>query len=430
MRGFARLLPFLFAGALSADPPVFVMATAAGYIPGATPRALQQHLIQPVIVAYDPDGNLYYGTTHQIWRLNPDGSTSLIAGNGSSDVNQLGDGGPATAASLIWVDGLAIDAQQNVYIADLSAYEIRKVTPAGIITRFAGTRAAPLYGAQSNASSTTAAQKVALSPGAMAIDSANLYVSDGSTSSVIAFTLDGRSSRIVAGNHGSQSAGDGGPAIGASLFYPATLALANGILYINEAGGARIRQVVFRNGVISTAVQLTSTFLTDNGNEGLAADTDGTLYLQRGHVITRLYPNTTTPQPWAGGGSSNPGDSGPALASTLLTPTSLAVNPVTHDLALADCSGNIIQIVDGSTGYIQTVAGAVHFAGDDGPAAMAIFNGLEGVVSDSQGNIYVADTGNNRIRKIDTTALSRQSRERASAATPATTARPPPRGSI
>src|SRR5581483_12438695 len=81
----------LLAARLSADPPNYVIATAAGYFPGATPNALQQRLVQPVIVAYDPNGNLYYGTNHQIWRLNPDATITLIAGNGSSDASHLGD---------------------------------------------------------------------------------------------------------------------------------------------------------------------------------------------------------------------------------------------------------------------------------------------------------------------------------------------------
>ena len=78
---------------------------------------------------------------------------------------------------------------------------------------------------------------------------------------------------------------------------------------------------------------------------------------------------------------------------------------MTHDLALADCKGNIVQTVDGASGAIRTVAGMVHFAGDNGPAASAIFNGLEGLVSDSMGNLYVVDAGNNRIRKIDTSGI-------------------------
>jgi uncharacterized protein (TIGR03437 family) len=405
MNIYARLLPLLLAGVLSADPPVYVMSTAAGYIPGATPIALQQHLIQPVVVAYDPNGNLYYGTRYQIWRFNPDWTDTLIAGSSATGSNPSGDGGLAASAALGWVAGLAVDAQQNVYIADLAAYQVRKVTAAGMIMPFAGTGAAPLDGEQSNASPATAALKVPLIPGPLAIDSINLYVSDSGTSSVVAFTLDGKGSKVIAGNHGNQSMGDGGPATAASLFYPGTLSLAAGILSINEAGGARIRQVNLRTGTISTLLQLASGYLTDNGNEGLASDSDGTVYVQRGNTATRLDPNTTTPQPWAGGGNANPGDPGPALAASLVNPESLAVNPVTHDIALADNAANIIQVVSRAAGAIQTYAGTVHFSGDFGPAALAIFDGMEGVVSDSQGNLYVADTGNNRIRKIDTTGI-------------------------
>jgi uncharacterized protein (TIGR03437 family) len=403
MRGYPGLFSLLLAGILSADPPPYVIATAAGYIPGATPISLQQHLIQPVVVAYDPYGNLYYGTSRQIWRLNPDWTVALVAGSGGNDTSHLGDGGPATAANMGWVGGLAIDAQENVYISDLGAYEIRKVTPAGTITRFAGTGAAPLYSAQSNAATGTPALKVALSPGALALDGSNLYVSDSSTFSVLAFTLDGRNCKVVAGNHGNATAGDGGLASNASLYYPGTLALANQVLYINENSGARLRQVNLRTGVISTFAQLTQSYV--NHNDGLAADSDGTVYLQSGKVITRISPNTTTPLTWAGGGSSSPGDPGPALEASLLTPKSLAVNPDTHEVALADFDGNIVQVVSATTGIIQTVAGLVHFAGDGGPAPLALFNGLEAVVSDAQGNLYVADVGNNRIRKIDTSGI-------------------------
>ena len=141
------------------------MATAAGLVPGDSSMAVQQHLVEPVVVAYDPYGNLYYGTYQQVWRLNPDGTDTLIAGNGSSNPSALGDGGPATSASLSWVGGLAIDAQQNVYISDFGALEIRKVTPQGTIQRFAGTGALPPYLAPSNAASGVAALKVPLNPG-------------------------------------------------------------------------------------------------------------------------------------------------------------------------------------------------------------------------------------------------------------------------
>jgi uncharacterized protein (TIGR03437 family) len=395
----------LCAASLFAGTPAYVMVTAAGFVPPDSSFALQQHLVQPVVVAYDPYGNLYYGSYHQIWRLNPDGTDTLVAGTGIGDLSHLGDGGLATAASLSWVGGLAIDAQQNVYISDFGAFEIRKVTPNGMIGRFAGTGALPAYLAPSNAASGITALKVPLNPGALAIDGANLYVSDVSTWSVLAFTLDGRNSKVIAGNHGNVSAGDGGLAINASLSFPGTLALANGILFINEAGGARIRQVSFRSGIVSTLVQLIQSYSSDNGNEGLAADTDGSVYVQHGNTIDRIYGNTTTPQPYAGGGDSNPGDPGPALQITLLTPKCLAINPVSHDLALADYNSNLVETISAATGAIQTVAGMAHFAGDNEPAALAVFNGLESVVADSQGNLYLADVGNNRIRMIGTNGV-------------------------
>src|SRR5271165_2666474 len=72
---------WLVTATLLGDSPSFVMATAAGLVPGGGSIAIEQHLVQPVVVAYDPSGSLYYGTYHQVWRLNPDGTATLIAGN-------------------------------------------------------------------------------------------------------------------------------------------------------------------------------------------------------------------------------------------------------------------------------------------------------------------------------------------------------------
>jgi hypothetical protein len=264
------------------------------------------------------------------------------------------------------VGGLAIDGQGNVYISDFGALEIRKVTPEGTIQRFAGTGALPDYLVPSNAASGVPALKVALNPGALAIDSTWLYVSDISTWSVVAFTLDGKNSKVVAGNHGNQSAGDGGLASNASLFFPGTLALANGMLYINEAGGARVREVNQRTGMIATLVELVQSYASDNGNEGLAADSNGSVYLQHGSTIERIYANTVNPQPYAGGGESVVGDPGEALAVTLMEPRSLAVNPVTFDLSLADSNANFVETIAWGSGFLEPVAGMVHFAGDGG----------------------------------------------------------------
>ena len=127
MRVRAVAAAILLGRASCAGSPAFVIASAGGYVPGASSLALQQHIVAPLVVAYDPGGNLYYGTAHQVWRLNGDGTTTLIAGSGASDATNPGDGGTATAASLVSVDGLAADGQGNVYISDFGINEIRKV---------------------------------------------------------------------------------------------------------------------------------------------------------------------------------------------------------------------------------------------------------------------------------------------------------------
>jgi uncharacterized protein (TIGR03437 family) len=355
------LWPLLLIGLLRADSSTFILATAAGSVP-ASP------LVQPTFVTYDADGTLYYASTHEVWRLNPEGTSSLIA-----------DG-------LSWVNGLATDTKHNVYISDLYAYEIRKVSPDGTSVRFGGTGGHPYYSAISSAGGPAKPTEVSLVPGPMVVDSTYVYVSDTGTATLVAFALDAQSSKVLAGNHGNQSSGDGGQGFYAGLYYPGALALANGSIYINEANGARIRQFVLRTGVITTAVQLTQTYLTDNGNPGLAADSDGSLYVQQGNSIFRNN------QAWFTG-------------DPTVKTASIAVNPKTHDVSFADTGGNLVQTVGALTGEAQAVAGNVHFGGDGGPAALAIFNGIDSVVADALGNVYVADAGNGRIRKIDTSGI-------------------------
>jgi uncharacterized protein (TIGR03437 family) len=147
-----------------------------------------------------------------------------------------------------------------------------------------------------------------------------------------------------------------------------------------------------RSGVITTRVTLANTYLVDNGNHGLAADTDGTLYVQQGGTVAQIAPGESTLVTYAGGG-------------TMVNPAALAVNVTTGDLAVADRGGNVVLAVGRLTGNIQTVAGLSHFAGDGGPAGMAIFNGLEGVAADLSGNLYVADVNNNRVRMISASGI-------------------------
>ncbi len=106
---------------------------------GDTLPALQALITQAEGLAYDPDGNLYIADAaeHRVRRVSPAGIITTFAGNGSRGYS--GDNGPAADAQLASPYGLAIDRQGNLLIADLSNKVIRRVTPQGRITTFAGT---------------------------------------------------------------------------------------------------------------------------------------------------------------------------------------------------------------------------------------------------------------------------------------------------
>ncbi len=110
----------------SAAPPHYFATTAAGLIPPlVSPIAAKQYIDTPTAVAYDAHGNLYYANLTQIWRLNADGTDTLIAGTAGATAG-TGDGGPAVAAGIPSISALAFDAQQNLYIASNGG--VRKVT--------------------------------------------------------------------------------------------------------------------------------------------------------------------------------------------------------------------------------------------------------------------------------------------------------------
>src|SRR5580704_9710289 len=169
---------------LHAATPHYSICTEAGYIPPPNPVALKQYISQPLAAAYDPHGVLYYANSFQVWRLNADGSDSPIAGTGIPSMQSAGDGGPAIAAVFLGIAGIAIDAQGNLFILDAPAYVIRKVTPDGKITTFAGT-GKPSSGV-SGARAGLPAISVAISPNALAVDAAgNVYVTDAVSNCIV-----------------------------------------------------------------------------------------------------------------------------------------------------------------------------------------------------------------------------------------------------
>lgn len=353
------------AAAQSSTPTPIITTVAGSGRPfrGNNGPALQAGLGQTFGMAFDSKGNLYVcDVDHEVVvRITPSGTVSIVAGNGQKGLS--GDGGPATQASLYTPLAVAIDHSDNLYIADLDNNRVRKVSVDGIITTYGG-------GGQSDVNRNPvegiAATQTVISPNGIALDGAgNVYVSDGNHSLIRKIRTDGTivtaaGSATCDPAHGCKpaaAAGDGGPATSAGLNFATGLAIdAAGNLYIGEQNGHRVRKVT-TDGIIHR--------IAGTGDEGQS------------------------------------GDGGPAIDATLFEPNSLFVD-VLGNVYIGDLTGNRVRRVT-SDGKIATVAGSASygFAGDNGPAVNASLENVGGVTGDSSGNLYVADRFNGRVRKVN-----------------------------
>ncbi|MBI3933834.1 MAG: hypothetical protein HY316_04025 [Acidobacteria bacterium] len=358
----------------------------------------------PSGVALDAVGNLYIATTgsHRIRKVNLEGIISTVAGNGMNTFS--GDSGPATSAALNDPMAVAVDGGGNFFIAELSNQRIRRVNSAGTITTVAGNGEFKFAGDGSAA--TSAALDL---PFGVATDAAgNFYIADTQNHRVRRVNTSGVIS-TVAGTGVQGFSGDGGAATSAALDAPRGVALdASANLYIADRGNFRLRRVS-PSGTITTVAGGGDNFPGDGGPAtsaalsafGVALDTAGNLYIAdrangRIRKVTPAGIITTV----AGGGAAFPGDGGLATNATLNNPSGVAVDAL-GNLYIADTLNNRIRKVNAG-GIITTFAGngTFGFAGDGGPATAAMLTEPAGVALDAAGNVYIADYWNGRIRRV------------------------------
>lgn len=379
--------------------------------------AVNASLSFPAGVALDPFGNLYISEfgNHRIRRVTPDGAISTYAGNGTGGYS--GDGGAATAAALYAPTHLAADVAGNVFLVDHKNNRVRKVSPSGVISTVAGNGTAGFSG--DGGLAVNAALKFSLAGlvSGIAVDaSGNLYIADSENQRIRKVTTAGVIS-TYAGVGISGYSGDGGSAAAARFYGPQGLALDTaGNLYVADAYNNRIRKIS-AVGIISTVAGNGNRAFSGDGGPATAAalgnqsavtvDATGNLYVvdTLNARIRKVSPGGTISTIAGTGNSKFGGDGGPATSAFLNSALGVSLDAA-GNLFVADSLNNRIRKISPS-GIITTVAGNGNyvFAGDGDRAVGASMSSPTSVISDAAGNLYICDEPNLRVRRVNTSGI-------------------------
>ena len=360
-----------------------------------------------VTASYSGSANFVSSTTV----IGPNSVITTIAGNGTGGYS--GDNGQATAAELSFPSGVAVDSAGDLFIADSSNERIREVVKAtGKIITAAGNGT---YGFSGDGGLATSTATELADPVAVAVDAAgDLFIAGGARVREVNHATGVITT--VAGNGTAGYAGDNGPATAAELNYRDGIAVdaAGNLLFIADYDNERIREVNLTTGkIITVAGNGTAGYAGDSGQataaelnypSGVAVDTAGDLFIadQNSARIREVDRTTGVITTVAGNGTAGyAGNNGPATAAELSLPSGVAVDS-TGNLFIADQYEHRVREVNYATGVITTVAGTgiQGYGGDNGQATAAELNYPSGVVVDAAGNVFIADTDDNRIRVL------------------------------
>jgi sugar lactone lactonase YvrE len=293
------------------------------------------------------------------------GAVSTVAGTGSAGF--AGDGGPATSASLNTPTGVAVDGAGNLYIADQGNNLIRRVEAATHIIHTVAGGGTVASGSDKLGDGGPATSAILYGPQSVALDPAgNLYIADAFHNLVRMVNAASGTITVVAGggtSAGTDGFGDGGAATSAMLNNPCGLALDSaGNLYIADTDYNLVRRVDLTTGII--------TAVAGNGNSGYT------------------------------------GDNGLASSATLSSPQGVVLDAA-NNIYVADFGNNAIRQISASTQKILTLAGrgSTGYYGDGGNPAVAFLTNPTSLAVAENGNLYIADYGNNVIREVSYAAV-------------------------
>ncbi len=352
-----------------------------GYIDGVLATTAELDLPESVFV--DSSGNIIIADTFNsvIRVVNPSAQPVTIAGTAipagyiktvagtqydsmeGSQCQLTGDTGPALSAFLCLPTGVFVDASENILVADFANFAIREVVPAGTISTVAGTLGTECqtYATTGcgNGASATAPTALLNYPGAVTLNSGNIFIAD--TEDFVVREVTGGNIQAFAGNATAAYSGDGGSPTNAELNDPGAVFVdATGNVFIADTSNSVIREIVASTGDITTAA--------GNGVAGYSGD--------------GVKPTTTE----------------------LNFPGGVFVDAL-GNIFIADTANSAIREVVAATGLIQTVAGTpgtAGYSGDGGAATSALLDNPNAVLVDGSGNIYIADTTNSAIRVVNT----------------------------
>ncbi len=324
---------------------------------------------------------------------------STLAGSstqGSSD-------GSVSSATFNFPHGVATDIMGNIYVADRNNHKIRKITPSGLVSTFAGSGIA----GSADGSGTSASFKF---PTSLATDAAgNVYVADRDNHKIRKITPAG----VVTTLAGSGALGSiDANGIAATFTSPSGVAIdVSGNLYVADAGNNKIRKITPAGAVTTLAgsgifgsANGTGTAASFSSPRGITVDFAGNVYVADyfNHQIRKI--NTSGVVTIFAGSSSGSqgGADGLGTSASFALPIGLATD-IAGNIYVVDNANNKIRKITPS-GAVTTIAGQGGQGSTDGIGTLAKFTEPYGVATDNVGNVYVADQGNHKIRKITQTA--------------------------